>query len=161
MLWNYKSLQSCTKNLWIILHNTQIMSIKSLIENWKKRRAERAEEKKRILGLFEGFLAQTKPLTPKAPKHSEAALYRHAWKRAVVLSLLFQDSQNPEKETLYKNFAEIAAKHYYQIAPEGPYGKVRLKMTPAAAQKLMGKEAQKISTKISRATLSEKIDKLI
>lgn len=137
------------------------MGIKSLIDNWKKRRVERAEEQKRIMQHFKGFLAQTKPLAPKAPKHSEAALYRHAWKRAVVLSLLSQNSQNPEKEILYKNFAEIAARHYYQIAPEGPYGKVRLKMTPEAAQKLMEKEAQKISTKIPRATLSEKIDKLI
>jgi hypothetical protein len=137
------------------------MGVKSLIENWKKKRTERAEEQKRINDLFERFLLETKPLTPKASKHPQAALYRHAWKRSVALILLFKDSKNPESEILYKKFADIAAKRYDEIAPDGPYGKVRLKMTPEAVPKLMKKEAQNISTNIPRATLPEKIDKLI
>lgn len=137
------------------------MGIKSLIDNWKKKRAERAEEQRQLNNLFENFLVETKPLTPKAPKHFGAALYRHAWKRSVVLSLLFKNSRNAEKEGLYSSFAEIAAKKYYQIAPEGPYGKVRLKMSPEAAQKLMYKEGRKIHTGVSKKTLSQKIDKLI
>jgi len=52
------------------------MGIKSFIENWKRKRAERAEARKRIEELFEKFLLETKPLTPKASKHPEAALYK-------------------------------------------------------------------------------------
>jgi len=50
------------------------MGIKSFIENWKRKRAERAEARKRIEELFEKFLLETKPLTPKASKHPEAAI---------------------------------------------------------------------------------------
>lgn len=136
------------------------MGIKNLIDNWKKKRAERAEEQKRISGLFESFLIETKPLTPKATKHPEAALYRHAWKRAVALILLLKDSDNSDSKILYEKFADIAAKRYDKIAPYGPYGKVRLKMTSEAVKKLMEKEAQKISTN-TPTTLPDKIDKLI
>lgn len=137
------------------------MSIKSFIHNWKSRRIEHAEKLRKINELFDGFLTETKPLTPKAPKHHEAALYRHAWKRAVVLSLLFEESKNPEKHDLYVAFAKLAAAKYNKVAPDGPYGTVRLKMTPETALKLLENEERKHRVSIPRTTLSQRIDDLI
>src|SRR3989338_8695378 len=101
------------------------MSIKSFIENWKKKRLECAEARKRLEELFDKFLLETKPLTPKASKHPEAALYRHALKRAVAISFLFDKTSNQERSELYKDFARIAAKKYSRVAPQNLYGAVR------------------------------------
>ncbi|MBI2640199.1 MAG: GIY-YIG nuclease family protein [Candidatus Sungbacteria bacterium] len=118
------------------------MGIRTFIDNWKKKRAERAIERKRLNDLFEKFLIETRPLTPKASKYPEAALLRHAWKRAAILAYLFKDIPNSEKDYLYKNFAEIAAKKYYRIAPEGAYGKIPLKIARDVASKLLEKEKE-------------------
>lgn len=134
------------------------MSIKSFFENWKRKRAERAEARKRVEALFEKFLLETKPLTPKATKHPEAALYRHAWKRAVALNYLFEKASNPEKSELYKNFAQIAAKKYSRVAPSSLYGTVSLRMTPEALMKLLEKEQRMLLADISDDTFSEKFD---
>lgn len=116
------------------------MGIRSFIDGWKKKRLERVIERKRLNDLFEKFLIETQPLTPKASKYPEAALFRHAWKRAAILSYLFKDIPNSEKGYLYSNFAKIAAERYYRIAPEGAYGKISLKIEPDAASKLLEKE---------------------
>lgn len=134
------------------------MGIKSFIENWKKRRRERAEERKRLEELFEKFLVETRPLTPKASKHSEAVLYRHAWKRAVALSFLFDKTSNPEKSELYKNFAQIAAKRYSRVASTNLYGTVSLKMTPDSMLKLVEQEKRMLLADLSDQTFSEKFD---
>ncbi len=134
------------------------MGIKSIIESWKKRRLERAEARKRLDELFEQFLLETKPLTPRASKHQEAALYRHAWKRAVALSFLFDKTSNSEKSELYKNFAQIAAKRYSRVAPQNLYGTVALKMTPDAMLKLMEQEKRMLLADMSDQTFSEKFD---
>lgn len=75
------------------------MSIQSFIQNRSKKRIEDAEAQKRVEELFEKFLLETKPLTPKASKQPEAALYRHAWKRAIALSFLFDTTPNPDVAT--------------------------------------------------------------
>lgn len=118
------------------------MGIKTFINNWKKKRIERVIEQKRLNDLFEKFLVETQPLAPKAPKYREAALLRHAWKRAAILSYLFKDIPNSEKGYLYSNFAKIAAKKYYHVAPENAHGTVQLKIEPDAAQKLLEKEKE-------------------
>ena len=134
------------------------MSIKSFIDNWKKKRLERAEAQKRLEELFDKFLLETKPLTPKASKHPEAALYRHAWKRAVAISFLFDKTSNQERSELYKDFARLAAKKYSWIAPQSLYGSVSLKMTPDAMFKLMEQEKRIILADMSDQTFSEKFD---
>jgi len=134
------------------------MSIKSFIENLKRKQAERTEARKRIEELFEKFLLETKPLTPKASKHPEAALYRHAWKRAVALSYLFEKTSNSERSELYKNFAQIAAKRYSRVAPQNLYGTVSLRMTPENMMKLLEKEQRMLLANISDDTFSEKFD---
>ncbi|KKW06721.1 MAG: hypothetical protein UY78_C0050G0004 [Parcubacteria group bacterium GW2011_GWA1_53_13] len=134
------------------------MGIKSFIENWKKGRLERAEARKRLEELFETFLLDTKPLTPKASKHPGAALYRHAWKRAIALSFLFDKTSNQERSELYKDFARLAAKKYSQVAPQNLYGPVSLKMTPDAMLKLIEQEKRMLLADISDRTFSEKFD---
>lgn len=137
------------------------MGIKSFIHNWRIRRIEHAEKQRKISELFDGFLTETKPLTPKAPKYHEAALYRHAWKRALILSLLFEESNNPEKHDLYVAFTKLAASKYNRVAPDGPYGTVRLKMTPETALKLLETEERRHRVSVPRTTLSQRIDNLI
>ena len=132
--------------------------IKSFIENWKKKRLERAEARKRLEELFDKFLLETKPLTPKASKHPEAALYRHAWKRAVAISFLFDKTSNQERSELYKDFARLAAKKYSRIAPQSLYGPVSLKMTPDAMLKLIEEEKRMLLADMSDQTFSEKFD---
>lgn len=134
------------------------MGIKSFIENWKKRRLERAEARKRLEGLFEQFLLETRPLTPKAPKNQEAALYRHAWKRAVAISFLFDKTSNQERSDLYKNFAQIASKRYSRVAPQNLYGTVHLKMTPDAMLKLVEQEKRRLLADLQDNTFSEKFE---
>lgn len=131
------------------------MGIRAFINSWKNKRIERAIERKRLNDLFQKFLVETQPLVPKAPRYPEAAFLRYAWKRAAILSYLFKDIPNSEKGYLYSNFAKIAAKKYYRIAPENAYGKVQLKIEPDAAQKLLEKEKellfpQKVSPTPSR-----------
>lgn len=134
------------------------MNIKSFFENWKRKRAERAEVRKHVEALFEKFLLETKPLTPKASKHPEAALYRHAWKRAIAISYLFEKTSNSEKGELYKNFAQIAAKKYSRVAPLSLYGTASLRMTPEAMMKLLEKEQRMLLADISDDTFSEKFN---
>jgi len=134
------------------------MSIKSFIENWKRKRLERAESRKRLEELFEIFLLETKPLTPKAPKNQEAALYRHAWKRAIARSFLFDKTSNQEKSEMYKNFVQMASKRYSRVAPQNLYGTVALKMTPDAILKLVEQEKRMLLADISDETFSEKFD---
>lgn len=133
------------------------MGLRNLINNWKKKRAERAIERERINYLFEQFLIETRPLTPKASKYPEAALLRHAWKRAAILSYLFRDIPDSERGYLYKNFAEIAARKYYRIAPENAYGKIQLKIEPGAAQKLLDKEKELLFPQKIKPTLSREL----
>lgn len=129
---------------------------KAFIEKWKIKRAERAEERKRVEELFDKFLLETEPLTPKASKHPEAALYRHAWKRAVALSFIFEKASDSDKSKLYKDFAQIAAKRYSRVAPQNLYGTVYLRMTPDTMMKLLKKEKRILLADISDETFSEK-----
>ncbi len=133
------------------------MGLRSFIENWKNRRLERAEARKRLEELFERFLLETKPLAPKAPKNQEAALYRHAWKRAIARSFLF-DKTNPERSELYKSFVQMASKRYSRVAPQNLYGTVALRMTPDAILKLVEQEKRMLLADISDDTFSEKFD---
>ncbi len=134
------------------------MSIKSFIENWKRGRLKKAEARKRLEELFDKFLLETKPLTPRAPKHQEAALYRHAWKRAIALSFLFDKTSNSEKSELYKNFIQIAARRYSRVAPHNLYGRVSLKMSLDAILKLAEQEKRMLLADMSDDTFSEKFD---
>lgn len=118
---------------------------RQVLQRWKHRRAEASAERARVQRLFSTFLQETKPLVPRAPKYPEAALLRHAWKRAVVLEIIYQRRAEEGGAQLYSRFQELAADQYYRIAPSGPYGTVQLTMCPKAAVQLLQSEIERLS----------------
>ena len=119
--------------------------IREFFRRWREKRAQAAVERARVQELFESFVQETKPLVPRAPKHPEAALFRHAWKRAVVLEILYQRLNDEENICLYRDFQELASERYYRIAPVGPYGTVQLRMAKQAAIRLLHSEIDSLS----------------
>ncbi len=104
---------------------------------WREQRENEAAERSRVESLFLGFVGETRPLAPKAKKHQEAAVFRHAWKRAAVLEILYQRQEDDESASLYREFQGLASGQYYSIAPSNAYGKVRLRLEPSATQHLL------------------------
>ena len=66
----------------------------------KKRIAQKVEEKKLNM-LFDAFVDETRPLVPKAKKYPQAALYRLCWKRAIVLSDIYSESNDEKEKSIY------------------------------------------------------------
>lgn len=119
--------------------------ILNAIKKAQKRRSAKKAEKKLLNHLFDRFAKETLPLVPKAPKNPEAALYRHCWKRAIVLHEIFAELGNsPEKVYLYKQFQEIASDCYSPIAPENAYGHVRLELSSKAHYKMRIQELNRV-----------------
>lgn len=114
-------------------------------KRWQETRREAAAEKARVERLFDSFVEETRPLTPRARKHREAAVYRHAWKRAVVLELLHQRESDETKASLYRQFQKLAADVYFGVAPKTRYGTVPLKIERSAGQRLLEAEEQRLS----------------
>ena len=119
--------------------------IAGLFKRWREAKAEAAAERARLQSLFESFLRETQPLVPRAPKHREAALYRHAWKRAAVLEVLHQRRSDQSRTSLFREFQQLAAERYYRVAPVGPYGPITLRMETKAATRLLEVEIQRLS----------------
>ena len=84
-------------------------------------------------------------------KHLEAALYRHAWKRAVVLGDIAAAAKATDDVETYRQFQEFAANNYSTVAPSGPYGKIRLKMSGKARGKLYEAELSRITAERERS----------
>ena len=118
--------------------------LRDLLRSWREKRAEAAAQRQRVEGLFESFLNETRPFVRRAPKHPLATLYRHAWKRAAVLEILYQRTSDEAHASLYRAFRELAGERYSGVAPVGPYGPVRLRMEPKAAIRLLQKEAARM-----------------
>ena len=75
-----------SSNLSTPTSNISVMRfIKNLLNDWKISREQEDAARRALDKKFENFLNETRPLTPKAEKYPTAALYRHTWKRAVVL----------------------------------------------------------------------------
>jgi len=122
--------------------------IKRIIDNWKKEREARKERKARIEAMFEDFVAETRPLVPKAPKYPKAALFRHVWKRACAYEYIYQKIyKNEERALIYSEFRKLAAMRYWPVAPNNAYGKVQLKLSPEAYAKLTEKELARLNPK--------------
>ena len=119
--------------------------LREYFDRWKKERAKRAAKKEWLEEQFQKFRRQTEPLVPSAPKHPDAALFRHMWKRAKVLEMMHQDAGDPKLATTYSGIAELAAERYFKVAPEGPYGKAGLSISAQAAKRLYRKEVQLMS----------------
>jgi len=87
--------------------------------------------KKRLspyFGAFGKFVEESMPSCPKDKGYPEATLYRHVWRRAVVLQTHI--AQTEQEKQILKNIQEIAGRNYYACAPENAYGKVTLRITP-------------------------------
>lgn len=119
--------------------------LREYFDRWKERREQRAAKKEWFEEQFQKFQIQTQPLVPSAPKHPKAALFRHMWKRAKALEIIYQRMENPKLAATYSEIAELAAKRYYEVAPEGPYGKATLSISAQATERLLRKEIQLMS----------------
>ena len=69
------------------------------IRRWRERREEAAIERGNFERTVEEFIADTRPFAPVAAKYPEAALYRHAWKRAVALQEIYQERSDASRAT--------------------------------------------------------------
>jgi predicted GIY-YIG superfamily endonuclease len=126
--------------------------IADFIKDWKRRRATEAAAKRQMVTSYADFIKETRPLAPQAEKHPEAALYRHAWKRAVVLEDIAVASNSADYMNKYKQFQELAGRNYYAVAPEGPYGKIRLALSGSARLALRESELARVADEQERST---------
>jgi hypothetical protein len=119
--------------------------IGKLFKRWREVRAATAAERAQVELKFESFVRETLPLVPTASKNPVAALYRHAWKRAAVLEILYQRNADEAQAALYREFQKLTSKQYYRVAPVGPYGPIRLRIEAAAANRLLQEETRRLS----------------
>jgi hypothetical protein len=114
-----------------------------LLNRWRADRAEAAAKRADILGRFEAFVTETKPIVEES-KHPKAALYRHAWKRASVLGIIYQRMADSERAGHFREFEKLAAERYFEVAPETLYGKAPLRMGAKTATRLLEIEMQRL-----------------
>lgn len=91
--------------------------------------------------VFAQFVRESKPTCPKHKGYAEATLFRHVWRRAVVLQVHLAETEE-EKNVLGK-IQEIAARNYYACAPTNAYGKVKLQITPNQIMEYIKREQSK------------------
>ena len=115
------------------------------LKRWREARVHAKTERARVGLKFESFLNETKPYVPAAPKYPEAALFRHAWKRAAVLEIIYQRAADEPTAALYRGFQELASKQYYRVAPAGAYGTIPLRMEAKAATHLLQDETRRLA----------------
>jgi hypothetical protein len=80
------------------------------------------------LDAFDRFVKESKPTCPKGKGYPEATLFRHVWRRAVVLQVHLAETE--EQKDVFQKIQEIAARNYWACAPQNAYGKVKLQITP-------------------------------
>lgn len=112
--------------------------LREYFERRREQRAKHAAKKEWIEEQFQKFRRQTEPLVLSAPKHPDAALFRHMWKRATVLEMMHKQVENTKLAATYAEIAELAAKRYYEVAPQGAYGQVRLSISAQAVSGNVG-----------------------
>ena len=102
------------------------------------------KEEKRLApynDAFVKFVGESRRTCPKHKGYPEATLFRHVWRRAVVLQVHLAETEE-EKDVLEK-IQEIAAKNYYSCAPTNSYGKVKLQITPNQILEYIKREQSK------------------
>ena len=81
---------------------------------------------------------------PQGSKHPKAALYRHAWKRAAILGIIYQRRSDQALTTQFQEFEKLASKRYFEVAPDGLYGKARLVMGEKTGTRLLEVEEERL-----------------
>jgi hypothetical protein len=111
---------------------------------WREARAEAAAKHAEFERLFDDFLRETAPLVPKNSSHPKAALYRHAWKRACVLGIIYQQRSDELLAGRFREFETHAAKRYFEAAPKGLYGKAPLQFGEKTGARLLEFEKRRL-----------------
>ena len=93
---------------------------------------------------FYEFLDECKETVPYAPKNPEAALYRYAWRRGIMLERIYEEKGLQKEALLVRGHRAIAGNFYDKVAPENAYGKVRLKFTPKQQESFYKKELARL-----------------
>ena len=88
-------------------------------------RAAASAKRDEFIKRFDEFLGELVPYSVGGLSHKD---YRHAWRRAVILSRFYEIYENNELQEKYKQFALEASDRYLQKAPDTLYGKPPLKM---------------------------------
>jgi hypothetical protein len=96
-------------------------------QRWRTARAEAAAKRADLQRRFDAFLLETEPFISESP-YPKAALYRHAWKRAAVLGIIYQRLSDPARVAHFRELERLAGERYFQVAPETLYGKAPLRM---------------------------------
>jgi hypothetical protein len=112
-------------------------------QRWRAARAEAAVKRADLQRRFDAFLAETKPFVPES-KHQKAALYRHAWKRAAVLGIIYQRLSDQRRVAHFQELEKLAGERYFEVAPETLYGKAPLRMGEKTARRLLEMEMQRL-----------------
>jgi hypothetical protein len=102
------------------------------------------KEEKRLApynDAFVKFVGESRRTCPKHKRYPEATLFRHVWRRAVVLQVHLAETEE-EKNVLGK-IQEIASRNYYACAPANAYGKVKLQITPNQILEYIKREQSK------------------
>jgi GIY-YIG catalytic domain len=71
-------------------------------------------------------------------------MYRHAWKRAAILGVIYQQRSDQQRITQFKEFEKLASERYFKAAPDTLYGKARLKMGERTATRILEAENQRL-----------------
>lgn len=103
---------------------------------YTEREDNKAKYDKLAESRWPAFLAECTASVPHSSKHSKAALFRHAWKRAQVLKDIYRSSEDLENMLVHEHFIKFAENSYSHVAPQNMYGKVRLEMTYQQEAKL-------------------------
>lgn len=115
------------------------------IRRWRERREEAAIERANFERTVQEFIADTRPSVPVAAKYPEAALYRHAWKRAVALQEIYQERSDASRAAYYERVRRRLVNAYQAVAPSNAYGPVRLRIEPEAFAKQKQAELERMS----------------
>ena len=113
-------------------------------KRWRDARAEAAAKRAELQSLFESFLRETEPLVPQGSKHPKAALFRHAWKRAAILGIIYQRRSDQTLTAQFQELEKLAGKRYFEVAPDGLYGKAPLAMGEKTGTRLLETEMQRL-----------------
>jgi len=116
-----------------------------LFREWRLERERARLERERFEAWVAAFVADSEPDAPLASRHPAAAKYRFAWKRAVALQEIYAERSDQGQVDFYRKVRSRLADAYYAVAPQGPYGRRRLDLQPAAFEKLKVAELGRLS----------------
>ena len=92
------------------------MSVLKFLRDWQARREQAKRDAERLDRAVAAFVADSADGVPSASKYPEAAQYRFAWKRAVVLEQIYGERSDSQRVTFYRRVAKRIASAYYEIS---------------------------------------------